>query len=46
MPASEMSELPIRTVSKSIEEDGIISTNTLPNLTVTVHDHQKKSKND
>jgi hypothetical protein len=41
-----MSVLPIRTLSKSMENDGIISTNTLPNLTVTVHDHQKKSEND
>jgi zinc transporter ZupT len=41
-----MSVLPIRTLSKSVENDGMISTNTLPNLVVTAHSHQKKSKND
>jgi zinc transporter ZupT len=41
-----MSVLPIRTLSKSVENDGMISTNTLPNLVITAHGHQKKSKND
>jgi hypothetical protein len=39
-----MSVLPIATISKPHENEGIISTNTLPNLMITAHTHQKKSK--
>ena len=38
-----MSVLPISTVSKASRRESLISTNTVPNLTITADDHQRES---